>query len=382
VIALVVPEPVAWLTRAGDIAALVAGLEPGLAGEPVHLVAPWALADRAAWRAAARRVDFARRRLVPARPDLTGAGRAAWPGWPLAELALSAWIGGRADRRLRALFWRRAAVDQLAARGLAGRRDLRAVVAPSGAALRCFALAARRGARRILLEDLPGLRQLQADLDRAAAAHPDCRFLRRYRAPLSVVARQEAEWALADHQLVRGHFARQVRAAAGLAPARLAAWPAVLDARGPATSGIGPARSAAARGTPRAPRVLLAGLAAARHGTAEALALLEARPDVELALRAGEGFEPAALARHPRVAARDGAAGDPLDGVDLVIAPSWCESYPAELALAAARGIPIVATRRAAGFVDLDAAGAVAVEPGDVAALVAAVAARLPATAS
>ncbi|MFY0574747.1 hypothetical protein ACN28S_10625 [Cystobacter fuscus] len=39
-----------------------------------------------------------------------------------------------------------------------------------------------------------------------------------------------------------------------------------------------------------------------------------------------------------------------LLGVDAVLALSWCESYPAELALASARGIPIIATDRASGF--------------------------------
>ena len=37
--------------------------------------------------------------------------------------------------------------------------------------------------------------------------------------------------------------------------------------------------------------------------------------------------------------------------MDVVLALSWCESYPPELALAAARGIPIIATDRASGFV-------------------------------
>jgi hypothetical protein len=45
-----------------------------------------------------------------------------------------------------------------------------------------------------------------------------------------------------------------------------------------------------------------------------------------------------------------------------------------ELTRAAALGIPIVATRRAAGFVDVDA-----IEPGDTAGLIAAVDRLLPA---
>jgi glycosyltransferase involved in cell wall biosynthesis len=111
---------------------------------------------------------------------------------------------------------------------------------------------------------------------------------------------------------------------------------------------------------------LLAGLAAARHGTCEALELLDSRPDIELRVRAGEGLEPAGLLDHPRVSRASG-----LDGIDLVVAPAWCESYPAELAGAIARGIPVVGTRRAAGFVDLAGRGA-EVPPGDTRALAAA----------
>lgn len=244
------------------------------------------------------------------------------------------------------------------------------MIAPSGAAARSFALASERGARRVLLEDLPGLRQLQDDLDRAAAAHPDCRFLRRYRAPLAVVARQEAEWVLADQLLVRGRFARAVRASAGIDDARIATWPAesadpsAIPPSPPPSPPSSPPSRASHTTTRR--RVLLAGLAAARHGSAEALALLRARDDIDLVLRIGEGFEPAELATHPR--AVPASLDDPLAGIDLVIAPSWCETYPPELAAAARRNIPIVATTRAAGILD-----AHTVEPGDSASLVAAV---------
>jgi hypothetical protein len=338
-IAINAPEPVAWLPRAIELAA---------ARDEVRVLAPWALADHAVSRALAR-TDFARRRIL--RHD-----HIAWPGWPLAELAQAVWMRGRADRRLRGLFDRRNLVDRLAAAWLARAADLRGVIAPSAAAQRSFAVAAARGARCTLIEDLPSLRQLQDDLDRAAAVHPGCRFLRRYRAPLSVIARQEAEWVLAEELLVRGRFAHSVRARAGIAQSRLAP---LAD----------PARIASPR-APTTQRVLLAGLAAARHGTPEALALLEARPHIQLAVRAGEGFEPRQLAHHARVI--DQACD--LDRIDLVIAPSWCEAYPPELAAAAARGIPIVATGRAAGFLDVHS-----IEPGDSAALIAAVDRLLPA---
>lgn len=342
-IAIVVPEPAAWPAR---VAALAAAIDPD-----VRVFAPWAIPDLAPVRAVSRRVAFVRRRLARHRCETV-------PGWPLVELALSAWIGERADRRLRALFLRRAAVDRLAAARLARARDLRAVIAPAAAAERTFAAAARAGARTLLLDDLPSLRQLQEDLDGAAERHPDCRFLCRFRAGPAVLARQEVEWALADRILVRGAFARAVRAAAGVAADRLIDWPDPLPAVDVPRARGGPGRA------------LLAGLAAARHGTCEALALAESRPDLEILVRAGEGLEPAGLLDHPRVRPASAAELARLDGVALLIAPSWCESYPDELARAVSHGVPVIGTERAAGFVDLDG---LAVAPGDVGALSAAI---------
>ena len=342
-IVVVVPEPAAWPAR---VAALAAAVDPD-----VRVFAPWAIPDLAPLRALARRVPFLRRRLSGQPVDSV-------PGWPLAELALAAWIGERTDRRLRGLFFRRAAVDRLAAARLARTRDLRAVIAPSGAAERTFAAASRAGARTILLEDLPGLRQLHDDLDAAADRHPDCRFLRRFRAAPSTLARQEVEWAMADRLLIRSAFARSVRAAAGVAAERLIDWPDPLPA------------AAASRAAAHPTRVLLAGLAAARHGSCEALALLELRPDLELVVRAGEGLEPAGLLDHPRVRRARPAELSHLDGIGLVLAPAWCESNPDEIARAVSHGVPVAGTLRAAGFVDLDG---LATGPGDVRALSAAI---------
>ena len=341
-IAIVVPEPAAWPAR---IAALAATVDPD-----VRMIAPWAIPDLAPLRLVAQRVPFLRRRLTHGPMDTV-------PGWPIAELALSAWIGDRADRRLRGLFLRRAAVDRLAAARLGRVRDLRAVIAPSGAAERTFAAAARAGARCLLIEDLPGLRQLHDDLDEAAARHPDCRFLRRFRAGPAVVARQEVEWAMADRLLLRGAFARSVRVAAGVAESRLLDWPDPLP-------------TAAPRAQASPTRALLAGLAAARHGTCEALALLDSRPDLELLIRAGEGLEPSRLLDHPRVRRASQRELATLDGVGLVLAPSWCESHPEEVARAVSHGVPVIGTLRAAGFAEL---GTGAHAPGDVRALAAAI---------
>ena len=158
------------------------------------------------------------------------------------------------------------------------------------------------------------------------------------------------------HILVRGAFARAVRAAAGVSR------PATDRLARPAAGGDAPLRQTR-RAPPRPTRALLAGLAAARHGTCEALALLETRPDLELVVRAGEGLEPAGLLAHPRVSRASTAELSRLDGIGLLVAPSWCESYPEELARAVSHGVPVAGTVRAAGFVDL---GGAALEPGDL----------------
>ena len=61
---------------------------------------------------------------------------------------------------------------------------------------------------------------------------------------------------------------------------------------------------------------------------------------------------------------------DSLAGIDVVLAPAWCEVYPAEVNRAIAARVPLVATRRAAGFARLPGAE---LEPGDAGALAAAV---------
>jgi len=225
------------------------------------------------------------------------------------------------------------------------------VIAPSLAARSVFA-AAPLGCLKILVEDLPSFRQLHADLDLAALAHPDCRFLRRYRAPARLVARQEAERVLADALLVRGRFAAEQRSDTGK-PVLPVPLPRLELRRAPHAPG---ARR----------RVLLAGLATARNGSMEAL---EAFGDWELLVRPGEGMEPPDLLSRPNVR----AARPTLDGVDLVIAPTWCESHPEELRRAAAAGVPAIATHRAAGWLDLTE-----IPPGDAAALRAAAQRALP----
>jgi hypothetical protein len=92
---------------------------------------------------------------------------------------------------------------------------------------------------------------------------------------------------------------------------------------------------------------LLAGLAAARGGTHETLAALEGRPHLTLLVRPGEGTEPSSLLAHPRVRIASRSALERLEGVDAVLAPAWCETYPREVPLAIERAVPIIGTLRA-----------------------------------
>ena len=234
------------------------------------------------------------------------------------------------------------------------------MVAPSCGAQRTFARAAELGADRLLVADLPSLRELHADLDDAAATHPGCAFLSNYRAPQTAIQTQEQERVLATHAAVRGRFASRIHRRSGLTSERLLRWPVRLnDAPRP-------------RERARTGRVLLAGLASARAGAAEALALVESTPDLTLLVRPGEGTEPRQLLEHPQVRPSTPQERATLDGVELVIAPSWCEANPPELARAVSARIPVVATTRAAGHWDPDEIGA-GVARGDSAALCAAV---------
>jgi hypothetical protein len=351
-IAIVAPEPAPWLAPVIELA---------LAAGPVRVLAPWA--TRVAlpgWLPARLRAFWQRRTLTVSGLDAP----VTLPGWALGEGALRAWAGTRADRTLAARLGLRTAVDWLVGRWLASRgREVRVVIAPSCAAQHGFAAVAAQGGTGLLIEDLPDVRGLHADLDAAARAHPGCAFLRRYRAPRAVIVRQEAERALAGALIVRGHHARRERERAGRDPARVLAL--VLAPPEPGEPGEpGEPREPGARRA-RVPirRVLLAGLAAARHGTVEALAAVAARPDVTLLVRPGEGMEPRDLLAHPQVAVASEDERRHLHNIDLVLAPAWCEAYLDEVATAGARGIPVVATLRGAGWVT----PAHEIAPGDVA---------------
>lgn len=236
----------------------------------------------------------------------------------VADGALRAWASGRTDRRYLAEFSLRAAIDAWAAREVRRRRPS-VVIAPSLAARHTFAAAREIGARTVLVVDVPLLRALHRDLDRAAAVWPDRAFLRRFRAPSWAIARQEAERVLADEIVVRGAYARELCIADGFAETRVSVAPSAAH---PMPVPARPTR-----------RIRLAGLAAARHGVDTALAIAAAL-DLTLVVRIGEGTEPAELATHPRVATDDGP-------VDAVMCPAVCETYAPELRAA---GIPVIAS--------------------------------------
>lgn len=250
--------------------------------------------------------------------------------------ALRAWASDRTDRRYRASFVLRAAIDRWAAAEVR-RRKPRMVIAPSLAARHTFAAAREIGAATVLVMDVPLLRALHRDLDRAAAAWPERTFLRRFRAPSSALARQEAERVLADLIVVRGAYAHALCLADGIPEARLARVPVA------ASTIAAPLRPTG--------RVGLAGLAAARHGVDTALAAVRDL-GATLVVRIGEGTEPADLAQHAGIATDDGP-------VDAILCPAICETYAPELA---ATAVPVIASPMAA----LDGHGP---DPYDVAAV-------------
>lgn len=246
-----------------------------------------------------------------------GAGELAAPSLLAVDAALRAWARDRTDRRYRAEFLLRTAIDAWAARAVL-RRKPHIVVACSLAARRTFAAARSIGATCVLVLDVPLLRALHRDLDHAASIWPERSFLRRFRAPSWAIARQEAERVLADLVLVRGAYARSLCLADGITRVAMLPAPPAPDVAAPVA---------------RTGRIRLAGLAAARHGIDTALAAARSL-GLTLVVRQGEGTEPADLARLPGVALDDGP-------VDAIICPAICETYAPELR---ASTIPVIAS--------------------------------------
>lgn len=318
--------------------------------ERATLIAPWALPALPRSLSVPNRVRVAwgRRTLASTSTHRT----LGLPGWALVEAALRAAAPSQAES-LAARFALRRRLGQVMAALLPRRVEM--VVAPSIAAREVFGEARRRGARCVLVEDLPNLRRLHADLDEAAARHPDDHFLRNHRASAADVSRQEAERVLADEIWVRSERAMQWLVADGHLRDRLRALRAPTDI---APTAVRTGRSGGKR------VALLAGPALTRCGLREALAALEDLPQWRLRVRPTEGTPAELLRGHPRVEQVAAASLQSLDGVDVVIAPAWCECHPPELARAAGLGVPIIATDRASGFLRIQS-----VSPGEPAAL-------------
>lgn len=320
--AVLVPERVRWLP---DLQRWGSDTH-----QPFETWAPWMLP--AGW------VHLAPKRWQKRLQPFVVTGRSRRSAlFPVVQQVLRLWSRRQTHRQMSARFAGRSMADGWAANKL----DLRItqVSAPSLAALRTFARARTLGIRTVLLQDLPCLRRLHHDLDRAVQAHPTCVFLKRYRAHPSMVVKQEREWVLADEIWVRSSFAMDVLQESGVRQEKLRLWPRVPDHSMPTSSFVPNA----------AIHVLLAGSAAARHGTVEALAALAGFPQITLLVRPGEGLEPASLLQSNQVRIATTQEFDQLQGVHAVFAPAWCESDLPEVQRAQQQHIPVIATRQGAG---------------------------------
>ncbi len=329
---VIAPEPATWLRQ------LEALVGPGARGQ---VFAPWAVpAVPPRWVPSRLRAAVQRR--TAAVPE--GFRVRSLYGWAALEAGLR--LTNRSTSEMfRARFAVRRLLAQVSAQLLPS--GVERVVAPSLCAREVFAVARARGARCVLVEDLPTLRALHADLDEAFERYPAEAFLRNHRASAEDVARQEAERLLADEVWVRSEFVRERLLAAGhsqdvireLHPEEADGTVRRLEPR--------PRRQGRTRHAHRV--ALLAGPAVARNGLREALAALDSRPEWSLWVRPSEGTDRAML-EHPRVKQVTAEQQRSLKGVDVVLAPAWCESHPPELPRAVAKGIPVIATDRAAGF--------------------------------
>jgi len=211
---------------------------------------------------------------------------------------------------------------------------------------RAGALAGRKFA--VLMTALP-MTALQAELDRAAAAHPEAQSLRDFRADPEL-AQAEALALQAAHAWISPHAA-----ILELAGARGQALPWTLP---PAIE-----RPLRTRESKKWPRVFFAASGLARKGIFEFADAVRGLP-VEVTLPPGD-VEPDLALRWCVVSYDDG-----LRQADLVVLPAWVEHQPRALLAAIASGIPVIATPACGLGADLPWRR---VEAGDVAGLRAAI---------
>jgi hypothetical protein len=202
----------------------------------------------------------------------------------------------------------------------------------------------------VLMTRLP-IAQLQARLDRAAAAHPERRTLADFRAP-DWLAEAEAEALDYAERIVTPH-AEIARLFPG--KAELLEWRLPPVAR--------PAAAAASR------RIAFPGPTVARKGAFEMREAARAL-GLELVLLGGE-LEGAGFWDGVATARSDPSAGPAawLDGVAAVVQPALVEERPRHLLTVLAAGVPVIATA-ACGIAAQD--GLVLIPEDDSAALIAA----------
>lgn len=328
---ILAPEPAPWVTEL---------LRSDWGAETV-VYAPWALPEFPLTAALPQSLRAAlRRRSVGMR------GVKFVPGFPL----LDAMVRRRnAATSLTWRLWLRRLLDEWVARQVVSAVD--EVIAPSLCALRTFAAAPK--ARRLLIEDLPGLRQLHADLDTASRGLPQCRFLSNFRAADDFVIRQEQEYVLASQVRVQSRFAVERVLRAG-----------VEEAKVERSLPTEPRPAPTLAFDPGSPFVLLAGTTATRFGLEVALEAVRQHSELTLLCRPGEGSCAATAVPQPQLRPVPSA----IPAIRAVLAPAWVECSPPEVNAAVSAGVPIIATRRALGW-HAPSDRVFEVPPGDAAAI-------------
>ncbi len=313
------------------------------AHDAVTLWAPWAndgiaaqLPRRLQQLVPARIGGFLRRRQLPLMPAFNGRV-VTDPRWLAVQGVMRMWTHNSRARELRAgLFERRMLAAWTCRRLQRSSAEATMLVATSLAAREPFALAKALGMRTVLFLDLPHLATLHADLDRAAQRWPTDQYLRHFRAPAWTIARQHAEFELADHIIVRGPYAAS--SVATRTRRRL------TDIEVLPTPAIGPVIELAT--SPDAP-LLLAGPAAGRNGftlAADAAAQLGRT----LLVRSSAATDPRHRAA-PGVRWLDHDAPLPRT-VAAIVAPAVCEAF---LPCTPGAGLHVVGSDKVSGVTDV-----------------------------
>jgi hypothetical protein len=290
---VVAPEPAVWL-------------EPLLRRLPLEstcLVAPWAPAS------------------------IHGVATLRIPGFSSLHSGLMRVLSRAGSAQLKTKILWRQALDLLVAQFLPV--EARWIWAPSLGARATFARFPQ--AHKVLLADLPPLKNLHDDLDFAARSLPHCAYLRHFRADAPALVQQTEEYGLATAIEANSRAAAKVIERVSAAPVtplfqRTPLQTLVFLSDGP---------------------VLLAGSTASRGGLEVALAAAEKSGQTLMARRQG-GTAPASL-KHPRLQLLDADSSASLH-ISALWVPTWMETTAPEIAQALRAHIPVWATDRALGW--------------------------------